>query len=318
MPLDFRPLSIPELLDRSVSLYRRHLVLFAGIMAVPAAISLLFTVPVEVIGYLMPTDAEASEPATAMVAGVIVAFAGVIVAVLVYYVVYILALGATAYAVSDLYQGGTPTVGTTYRRVRTHGFDLVMLSLQIALRLGLAFGGLMAAAGVISAMLTWLIGPLAALFMVAAFAAAGIVALLLALRYSLSVPALVLERLRAGAAIRRSVELTRGSLGRAFLVVFCATLITYASALLFQGPFMFGAMLTGPGQPLTLALSLTGVVVGTLGTTLVAPIMIVGLVVLYFDARVRNEALDVQMMIASVDRADAVARGDLSPSASPQ
>ena len=313
MTLDFRPLSIPELLDRSVSLYRRHLFLFVGIMAVPAAISLLFTVPLEVFSQLLTVPvAGADEPAEALAAGA-VAVAGFGVAVLVYGVAYILALGATSYAVSDLYQGGAPTIGGTYRRVRAHGFDLVMLSLHVGLRLGIAMIALPLLGTALTGLLAQMIGAFAVLFMVASFAVGGVLALVLALRYSLSVPSLVLERLRAGPAIKRSVALTRGSLVRAFLIFFCATMITYAGLLLFQGPFAFGAMLVGPGHTLSLVLGLAGVVVGTLGSTLVAPIMIVGLVVLYFDARVRNEALDVQMMIANVDRADTIARGGLAP-----
>jgi hypothetical protein len=40
-PLDLRPLSLGELLDRTFFLYRRHFLLFAGIAAIPYSLFLI-------------------------------------------------------------------------------------------------------------------------------------------------------------------------------------------------------------------------------------------------------------------------------------
>lgn len=313
MTLDLRPLSIPELLDRSVSLYRAHLLLFVGIMAAPSALALLIALPANVFSYWAQPGATPSAVAGAGVVTLIGAAVGYIVVVVLYLVVYMLALGATSVGVSDLYQHDAPTIGSTYARVRAHGVPLVMLGLHVGARLLAAFAALMATAVALSGGLAGAIGPFAVLFLFAGMAGAFVVCGFMMLRYALAVPALVLEQLSARDAIRRSIVLTRENLGRAFLILFLATMITYASALLFQGPFMFGALLAGPEGALSLGLTLAGTIVGTLGSALTAPVMIIGLAVLYYDARVRKEALDVHLMMRALDAADAGTAATLTP-----
>ena len=135
------------------------------------------------------------------------------------------------------------------------------------------------------------------------------VTFLLLLRYAVSVPALVLEGLGVRAAIRRSIGLTRGRLGRVFLLVLCATMVTYAATILLQGPFIAGAMVAGPGTSTALWLNIAGAVTGTIGTTLTAPFMIIGLALLYYDARIREEGFDLELSLAALDGAPAPSRG---------
>lgn len=302
MTLDLRPLSIPELLDRSVGLYRKHLRLFVGIMAVPSALGLLVALPANIISYTGQSVAGTpAAPALSDVATIVGLFVGYFVFIVLLLVIYMLALGATSVGVAELYQNGSPTIGSTYARVRAQGFDLVMLALHSGARLFAAFVAIVGAGAALTGLLAMAIGPFAVVFMFTGMFASFVVCIVMVLRYSLAVPALVLERLSARQAIRRSVALTRDNLGRAFLIVFCATMITYASVLLFQGPFMFGALLAGPDGTLPLLLTIAGTIVGTIGSALTAPVMIIGLAVLYYDARVRKEALDVQLMIHALD-----------------
>jgi hypothetical protein len=123
----------------------------------------------------------------------------------------------------------------------------------------------------------------------------------LALRYAVSVPALVLERVSAREAIRRSVALTRGSRGRIFLVGLCAVVIAYAGLALFQGPVLVAAVVSGPDTAGAFWFSLAGAVSGTIGSTFTGPIMIIGLALLYYDVRIRKEGLDLQLMMATLD-----------------
>lgn len=55
-PLDLRPLTIGEMLDRAFTLYRRHWTLFVGIMAV-FALRYAVSVPALVIERVAPRDA---------------------------------------------------------------------------------------------------------------------------------------------------------------------------------------------------------------------------------------------------------------------
>jgi len=178
---------------------------------------------------------------------------------------------------------------------------LVWLLVIMGVRIGLiGVGGML--------VVTALIGG-AAVFsriasaLLAIVAMAGLLALctFILLRWGLAVPAVVLEDCRAGEAIGRSVELTKGRLGRVLLLGVCATMITYAAILLFQGPFIVGTVVVGPQTTSGFWLSLAGLVSGTIGTALTGPIMIVGLALLYYDARVREEGLDLQLMMAALD-----------------
>ena len=113
--------------------------------------------------------------------------------------------------------------------------------------------------------------------------------------------ALVIESTGVTEAIRRSVVLVRGHMGRAFLIGLCGSAVTYASFGLFQGPFIVAAFVVGLETATGLFLYMAGAALGTIGATFTAPIMIVGYVVLYFDVRVRHEALDLQVMLGALD-----------------
>jgi hypothetical protein len=141
-------------------------------------------------------------------------------------------------------------------------------------------------------------GLLAFVFLLASV----VLMLLMSLRYGVSIPALVIEGLPPGASIRRSIELTQGRLGRVFLLVLCATLITYAAVVLFQGPFLAGALLAGLESQTGFWLNIAGAVTGTIGTTLTTPFLIIGLALIYYDARIREEGLDLELSLAALDR----------------
>ncbi len=134
------------------------------------------------------------------------------------------------------------------------------------------------------------------------------------LRYAVSVPAAVLEDESATEAIRRSIVLTKGSLLRVFVLVAFTMVITYAVLAIFQGPFLFAAAMAGPDSSTFFWMNLLGTVTGSIGGAFTAPLMIVAFAVLYYDLRVRNEGLDLQLMLAGLDApADAAPASTLLP-----
>jgi hypothetical protein len=60
-------------------------------------------------------------------------------------------------------------------------------------------------------------------------------------------------------------------------------------------------MIAGQETSTGLILTLLGIVSGTIGSTVSAPFMVIGLAVLYYDLRVRKEALDLQLMLGALD-----------------
>jgi Membrane domain of glycerophosphoryl diester phosphodiesterase len=218
-----------------------------------------------------------------------------------YLITYMLSLGATTVAVSELYVGRTATIASTFAHVRGQLGRLLILGLAIFVRLaGLTFG-LSAIVVVFTVALAVVSRPASAVVLVFGILTAGFAVAVFSLRYALSVPALVLEHVGAGDAIRRSVALTRGNRLRTGLIVVFAVVITWAGMAIFQGPFMVGAVAAGPETSLGFWLNLAGVVTGTIGGAITGPVMIIALAVLYYDVRIRNEGLDVQLMLASLD-----------------
>ena len=306
MPLDLRPLSLGELFDRAFMLYRRHFWLFVGITAIPGVFALMGTLAqVGLQQAVLPeggVQAANPEPPVENLFLIFSLFAGMMVALIIYWVVYMIALGATTLAVSEIYVGRGATIASVYDRVRGRIGALILLLLLVGLRIfGLGFAGLIVF-GFIGAFLAVFLAPLGVLVGLAGAAVLLVGCVFLALRYSLSIPALVLEGLTASDSIRRSVVLTRGRLLQVLLLGICATLVTYAALVIFQGPFFAAALMSGPETSAGLWLNVVGAIFGTVGTTLTTPFLIIGLALMYYDARVREEGLDLELSLAALDR----------------
>ena len=304
MTLDLRPLTVSEFLDRTFSIYRHRFLLFVGLMAPQALLSLMAAVLWGVIA----AQTQTSDPpdADALVALVAGAGVGLIVFTLAHWVLYVLGVGATAAAVSDLYGRLVPDVGASFGAARNRLGPLLWLTVLMAVRLGgvlLAF--LLPALVVLGLAMRFDSGPgrLPSEGAIAGFAlfmlgilGATVVVVWMALRYAVAIPAVMLEHAGGGRAIRRSIGLTRGLLGRLFLLMICASMVAYASMAVLQMPFVVATLVVGPETRAGFWLNLIGTATGTAGQTLTAPIVAIGVAVAYFEARVRHEGLDLQVM----------------------
>jgi hypothetical protein len=296
--VDLRPLTLAELLDRSFSTYKRHLWLFVGIMSVPSGFGTLYAVTAQFLNRpILP-----GMPPEEVMRRVVPLLAGALGFLVIYLVVYSFALGATTIAVAQLYKGQPASVGASYREVRRHGWRMILLLLWGTLRVGGTWFGLVIVTATLTGILAAFRSPLiSVLLFVVGMAAGGALAGYLAVRYGVAIPAVVLENLRAGQALARSVELTQGHRGRVFLIILCAMMISYASTALLQGPFLMGAYLAGQGTSTAIALTIVGAVLGGIGHMFSGPVMIIGLAMMYYDLRIRKEAFDLQMMLDSLD-----------------
>jgi hypothetical protein len=304
MSLDLRPLSLGELLDRSFSLYRAHFRTFVAIMAVPACLAAGFALLMELLQGTPLRPGRGVPPPSETLAIVSLAIAGV--GILFYLAVHIVAVGATTSAVSDLYMGREATARHAYECVRDRMGRLLRVLLLTTLPIGAAFVvPLVLAAGITAVSAgrgaspaTATIGVLLAVLL---FLVGLVLTLFLTLRYSLAVPAAVIESVSAREAVRRSVRLIRGNLGRAFVVVLFGGVITQIGSLMFQGPFLVGAVVSGPGTAAMLSFKLLGALAGAVAGALTTPLVSVTLALLYYDTRVRHEGLDLQIMMDALD-----------------
>jgi hypothetical protein len=303
--MDLRPLSIGELFDRAFVLYRRHFWLFVGITAVPGVFALVLTLINTGIQNpaLQGLDPESAEFEAAMM-GMMWAVGGMMIILVIYFIVYMVALGATTFAVSEVYLGRTASIAQVYGRMKRRTGALLWLLFLVGIRLF----GIWMLAMVMFGMATAIHPVIGAVVGLGAAGAAGLLTVFMMLRWGVSVPALVLEELSARRAITRSIELTRGRLGRVFLLGLCATMVTYGALALFQAPFVGLAMYVGVETWAGIALNAAGAILGTIATTLTSPFMIIGLALIYYDARIREEGFDLEVMLAALDGAPDPAR----------
>jgi hypothetical protein len=302
-----QPLNLGELLDRMFSLYRKNFLLFFGIMLLPSLLAMASGILMAVFRSPM----VASTPGAAKINPVIIgsAVGGFVVAMVAYWIVYAVALGASTFAVSDVYLGRAATIAASYRRIRGRIGRLFWLMFLVSLRVFGVFVLLMLGFAIFIPLLTsrgpsaGVAGVIAILMMLVLFPVVFGLSIWLMLRYSVCIPSMVLEDLRAGQAIRRSAQLMKGNYLRCFLLLMLTVVITYVSLTIFQGPFYIAMFLTAQhGQVAIWLLSLSSIF-GALGGALSAPLIMIGLVLLYYDIRVRKEAFDLQLMMSLVDHA---------------
>jgi membrane-anchored glycerophosphoryl diester phosphodiesterase (GDPDase) len=307
---ELRPLSLGELLDRTFTLYRNHFWVFVGIMAIPAS----FGIPVNYLvlsfqGNMLFTGKPTLTPAPGLILGL---FAGIFAFAILLILVHSIALAAVTHAVSEAYLGRRTTVRDSYRSIQGKFWRLMGVILNIAIRM---LGILLLVFAVIAGAGVALMAAVAATGGQAVVAAATVLLVLLvyifgavafvylALRYAVSIPALMLENLGVLSAIRRSVQLTRGRRGHIFIAFLLAAIIGYVGFIVFQAPFSIATMITlvrNHHLPTWLALSTS--VFGALGGTVTGSISMIVLVLCYYDTRIRKEAFDLQFMMASLDR----------------
>lgn len=317
-PIELRPLTTGELLDRTFRLYRNHFWLFVGIMAIPSAISIPFSALIySVQGPGIPVGRAAPQPAFGSILFLVVFFC-------LFWAVYSITIGAATFGVSEAYLGRAVTVRGSYGRVRGNFWRilgvvvvawlrcmgiLVLGGIGVAIIVGVS-AGIMAATGLKQP--TPALGIIFGVTFVLTYLVGIGLWLLWSLRYAVSIPALLLENAGVLAALRRSVQLTRGRRWHIFLAVLLSVLIVYAGVILFQGPLFLTILFSARTGPPPVWLSSLLAVSGAIGGSITGPVLLIVLVLCYYDTRIRKEAFDLQFMMSSLDR-PAPAPGAASP-----
>ncbi|MEO5818985.1 MAG: hypothetical protein ABIT71_00650 [Vicinamibacteraceae bacterium] len=307
MNLDLRPLTVSEFLDRTFAIYRHRFLLFVGLMAPQAVLSLIVAL---IWGWTAASLRTPQDFQFERIVGLVIGVGvGAVAFTIVHWILYVLGVGATTAAVSDLYGRMTPDVGSAFSAAKRKLGSLLWLTFLMSVRVAGVMLACLAIPGVVLGLAGGvslldasnqpLIGGLAVvgvLLLVLGLTVGVGIALFMGLRYAVAIPAVVLEPIGGREAIRRSIGLMRGLFARAFLLMICAAFIAWAAAVVLQMPFMIAMVLVGPETRTGFWLNMAGTATGTAGQTITAPIVAIGVVVLYFDARVRHEALDLQVM----------------------
>ncbi|MGZ4110208.1 MAG: hypothetical protein ACXVP7_11040 [Actinomycetota bacterium] len=245
-PPPLRPRSVGEILEAAFNLYGKHWKSLIQIAAIAV-------IPLTIVQYGLgdavgsKTTTNASGHVTSTSGGV--AAASVLVSVLAL-LIQVIVIGAIAWAVATALVGREPDVGESYR----YGYRRLWTIL--------------------------LVGVLYVLVVFAGFIALIVPGIIFAVRFSVSVPAVVVERRRGTDALGRSWNLTRGRSWSVF------------------GAFIVAAFLAGIVNGLFTAFGshtgwfLAGLLAG-IASSITTPFtgLVLGLV--YFDLRVRKEQLDL-------------------------
>jgi hypothetical protein len=134
--LDLQPMSVGDILDRTVRLYRRHFLHTLGIVSLPYLVLLPAGA---VLGFVIGVQGGwrvLRNPAVT---------AGIFFVVLAAVWLYFVSMGALARSVSERYLGGTPTIRTAYAPVLRRSLSLIWAYLLASLVGGgvLALGGIL-------------------------------------------------------------------------------------------------------------------------------------------------------------------------------
>ena len=268
-----RPLSVGEILDVSIKVYRQ---LFATLAAVVAVV----TVPIAVIELVvqlsvLPTEnfsfsANPLRPGSVVfpsAARVATTLGGGLVLVVLGLLASQLAIAGCTKAIADGYLGGHPTWQDSLRFGASRLGSLVWLTILTGAGLLLAFLCLVVPG-------IWL------------YAAWGV-----------AVPALLLEGRRGTGALGRSFRLVRGRWWATAAVLLVATVLRSVVSDVVGG-VIDGIVLLG--QHSTVLSTLVGEIVSAGLTIVLTPFVAAVAVVLYVDLRVRKEGFDLQLLAQSV------------------
>jgi hypothetical protein len=282
---DLRPMDMGEILDGALTIFRRH---FGQFMRLSI---LVVWLPTAMVVYL---KVRFNGDPTAMVALFQDHTGEVILIGLLVLVVWIacalLLQAGTISIISDSYLGREPTVGSALRLGGAKILPLLLVAFSKGLIFILVYAGGALGIGLL-VFVGRLIGPVFSVLFIF-FGAVGLVWLVayVACAYGVTSSVVVLENLDSSFdAFGRSWALTRGAKLKVFGTAAVAWLV---SQVLPQGAVGVIAAAAGPQSASQSIL----VVVSSLLSVVLAPILPCALTLLYYDLRVRREGFDLQIL----------------------
>jgi hypothetical protein len=307
--IPLRPLGVGEILDGAVSTMRTYWRTVLGISLTVAVLTELVAVLLQ--GFVLnDTRSETLSDPSATLSEVGRAMADTMLSSAVLFLISmigtVLATALLTTVTSRAVLGRPVSTGEAWRDARPQVpklFGLIFLLLLIAL-------GIVAVGTLPGILVSLTASPEAgvALALLGSFGA-GIVALWLMIRFSLSSPALMLEKQGIRKAMSRSAKLVRGSWWRILGIQLLAGLISAIVGAIVVIPFTLLAaalsgggisgFLTGTAGDLDWTFLIVSGIGSVIGSTITFPITAGVTVLLYIDQRIRREALDLELARAA-------------------
>jgi hypothetical protein len=297
-----KPMHLGEILDRTVHIYRRKFLLFAGIAAPPSVVVLACFAA----GFLLIYGARSGDTTKNAVAGL-----GILAVMLVGLPVYVTACAfgyaALSLAAKKRFFGETVTIRGMYREAWPHGWRYLGLYALEFLVLGVAPFTVLFFAILVYGFISRAMGGAAVAAM--GFAMVVLVALLggymlwMVPRLSMAFAASVAENAGVLQSIQRSWTLSKGTRGRILLLFLLGAVCGWMLTWLVTVPVLIALYLI-PGMRSPQHAQLMGSIIlfasygaGFAVQALVRPVYGIALVLFYYDQRIRNEGYDIERMM---------------------
>lgn len=280
-----QPMGVGDILDTTFSLYRKHFLLFLGIISIYFFASL--------IEYSLKGLESNSSGQTLITRLFILPFA-------------ILTIGSIVIAAARIYLGGNITSRTVLRQSLHRFFPMlgghllwVSVWLITLILMLISISSVARSQSFAVVIMIMLIGlPISTYF---------------AVRWGFYIETILLENLSVTNALRRSSELVRGAWWRVFGILILILLSSYAVQFIFEISigtiFIFAksagdtdlrgiiewAILDSVLDSRSFVFYATMTCIKLILSSLVLPIWVIGVTILYFDLRVRKESSDVEL-----------------------
>lgn len=285
-------MTLAELLDRAIRLYRQNFVKFVGIFAIPYIPLMLIQTGLTVFSTTSMLNQVNTDPsAFPFSMESMAAFSGtILIAIIQFILVQGLATAALTSAIANNYAGKPVGIVDSYRAMSA-------VSLKLILALILVF--------ILTIILiVWMLIPC-----VGWFSGPGILFFIALVVTPLIPPIIILEKMGALSSIRRAWDLARS---RFWWLIGCVFVLTLLGQLIVVGPvYLMSAILqfvltTIPGtlEQQTIVTSILQNLITITMTLLYTPLKLTVMTVVYFDLRARSEGLDLAMQMPAAPKSD--------------
>jgi hypothetical protein len=302
------PMGLGDVMDETIRVYRAGFKTFVATMAVPMIpLFILVVLFVAAFGAGIVTDVEQIEPTLLIVGGILV----VVVFGLSYLVLIILGGAASTGITRDLWRGEPTSVRKGYAEAGRRFWSLLGAALlvvlaviglylvSIPLLITMIVGWLVVPIGLI----VWFVNPTARRpwlkWAIILCTPMGLAIYFFGL-WSLYIQTVVIEGLGPVDALRRSKQLVQGYWWRVFgTVVLMGILVSILQAI---PQYLFAAiggliLVTEPGSSAGIIVGQVFSNIGTaVGWALFGAVTFIALTIVYYDLRVRKEALDLEVL----------------------
>lgn len=265
---DLRPLSVGEIVDAAIKVYRRNALTMFKLVAV-------VVIPVQILSILigLSTTPEASVVQPPVTPGgppqidfgeLAPAIAGALTSGLLAFVATALATGACFKAVADAYLGGAPDARESFGFARARLGSILWVSFLGAILTALLF--------------LLLVVP----------------GIYVTVAWTVAVPVLLFEGVRGAGALGRSRRLVKGRWWPVAGALLLGLLVAAVVSIVI-GAVLGGVLALGAGQSQA-AGTIVGGIVNIVGSIIATPFQAALVSIIYFDLRVRKEGLDVALL----------------------